>query len=170
MTEKPVRKNNRLSFFDYDSAGVYFITVCTQDRKCILSRIVGDGALGVPCVQLTQKGKIVERYILSGNKMERITVDKYVIMPNHVHIILKVDMDRSGTPRASSPTMAVIPRYVAAFKRLTHQQIGEKIFQRSYHDHVIRGEKDYLKIWEYMENNPKQWELDCLFSEEDVCI
>ena len=166
MSKVPKRKNNRLSFYDYDSAGAYFITICTQNRKCILSRIVGDDALGVPKLQLTDLGKIVEKYILSGNQMERVSVEKYVIMPNHIHILLNVEMDRSGTPRASSPTMAVVPRFVAVFKRLVHWEAEEKIFQRSYHDHVIRNQQDYLKIWEYIGNNPKQWELDCFYMEE----
>ena len=133
----------------------------------MLSRIVGDDALGVPKNLLTDMGKIVEKYIRSGNRMERVTVEKYVIMPNHIHILMIVDMDVSGTPRASSPTTAVIPRFVASLKRLSNQEIGENIFQRSYHDHVVRGEQDYLKIWEYIENNPKQWELDCFYVKEE---
>ena len=108
----------------------------------------------------------MEKYICSGNRMERARVEKYVIMPNHIHILMIVDMDVSGTPRASSPTTAVIPRFVASLKRFSNQEIGENIFQRSYHDHVIRGEQDYLKIWEYIENNPKQWELDCFYVKE----
>lgn len=133
----------------------------------MLSRIVGDDALGVPENQLTQMGKIAEAYSLSGNKMERVTVEKYVIMPNHIHILLLVDMDEGGTPRASSPTVAVIPRFVSAFKRLVNQKIGQNIFQRSYHDHIIRGQQDYLKIWEYIDNNSKQWSLDCFYTEDE---
>ena len=164
--ELPKRKPNRLSNYDYDSAGAYFITICTKDRKCILSEIVGDAALGVPKLQLTNLGAIVEKYVLSGNQMERVTVAKYVIMPNHVHILLCVDMDTSGTPRATSPTSAVVPRFVSALKRLINREIDENIFQRSYHDHIIRNQVDYLKIWEYIDNNPKQWELDCFYLEE----
>ena len=159
----PKRKSPRLSGYDYNEGGTYFITICTQDRKCLLSRIVGDDAHGVPKNSLTSFGRIAEKHILSGNKMNRVFVDKYVIMPNHIHLILIVEDAQSGTPGASSPTNAVVPRFVAAFKRLTQQEIGERIFQRSYHDHVIRNQKDYLRIWEYMENNPKQWELDCFY-------
>ena len=98
--------------------------------------------------------------------MDRVTVEKYVIMPNHIHILLAVDMEENGTPRASSPTTAVVPRFVAALKRFSNQEAGNNIFQRSYHDHIIRGQQDYLKIWEYMENNPKKWELDCFYVKE----
>ena len=131
-----------------------------------MSRIVGDDALGVPQNRLTFFGEVVEKYIISGNQMNGITVDKYVIMPNHIHILLQVDMETDGPPRASAPTLAVVPRFVSAMKRLVNKELGENIFQRSYHDHVIRGREDYLKIWEYMENNPKQWELDCFYTKE----
>ena len=75
-----------------------------------------------------------------------------------------------GMSRATSPTKAVVPRFVAALKRFSNKEIGENIFQRSYHDHIIRNEKDYLRIWEYIENNPKQWELDCFYVEDMECI
>ena len=101
--EFPKRKQNRLKDYDYDSAGAYFITVCTQDRKCLLSYIVGGGAFDAPENQLTSMGKIVEKYIQSGNHIDRVTVEKYVIMPNHVHLLLIVDMV-DGTSRAPSPT------------------------------------------------------------------
>jgi len=166
MMNLPNRKNNRLINYNYDSAGAYFLTICTKEKQCILSHIVGDDALGVPENQLTKMGKIVEKYILSGNNMDRVRVDKYVIMPNHIHIIMFVDMDTSGTPRASSPTNAVVPRFVAALKRLVNKETKQNIFQRSYHDHVIRGEQDYLKIWEYIDNNPQKWMLDCFYVEE----
>ena len=164
--EFPKRKQNRLKDYDYDSAGAYFITVCTQDRKCLLSHIVGGGAFDAPDNQLTNMGKIVEKYVLSGNRVDRITVVKYVIMPNHIHLLLNVDMDQNGTSRAPSPTNAAIPHFVSTLKRFCHKEIGESIFQRSYHDHVIRNRQDYLKIWEYIDNNPKQWELDCFYVKE----
>ena len=97
--------------------------------------------------------------------MEGLFVDKYVIMPNHIHVLLMVDSTQSGPPGASAPTQALIPRFVSAFKRMVHQEIDIKIFQRSYHDHIVRNEKDYLRIWQYMENNPKQWEMDCFYQE-----
>ena len=163
--EFPKRKQNRLKDYDYDSAGAYFITVCTQDRKCLLSHIVGGGAFDAPENQLTSMGKIVEKYIKSGNHIDRVTVEKYVIMPNHVHLLLIVDMV-DGTSRAPSPTNAVIPHFMSTFKRFCHRDIGQKIFQRSYHDHVVRDRQDYLKIWEYIDDNPKQWELDCFYVKE----
>ena len=164
------RKRTRLLGYDYSSAGAYFITICAKKKKCLFSNIVGDDAHGVPQNKLTKIGAIIQKHILSGKNINGVTIDKYVIMPNHIHIILFVDDMIDGTPRASSPTIAIIPRFVAALKRFTNQEIGRNIFQRSYHDHIIRNEADYLRIWEYIENNPKQWELDCFYMEETECI
>lgn len=66
-------------------------------------------------------------------------------MPNHIHMIIVVN--NNGTPRVSSPTNAVIPQIVSALKRLSNREIGHNIFQRSYHDHIIRNEKDYTEIY-----------------------
>lgn len=164
------RKPTRLPDYDYNLEGAYFITICTQNKKCLLSKIVGDDALGVPKTQLTKTGAIVEKFILSGENIKALTVDKYVIMPNHIHLLLIIEKDGGGTPRASSPTTAIIPRFVASLKRFVNKEAGESFFQRSYHDHIIRNEKDYLRIWEYIENNPKQWELDCFYTGETECI
>ena len=153
--------------YDYDREGTYFITICTQDRKCLLSHIVGGGAFDAPENQLTSMGIIMEKYIQSGNQIDRITVENYVIMPNHIHLLLRVYRNDGGTSRAPSPTNAVIPHFISTLKRFCHREIGEGIFQRSYHDHIVRGEKDYLKIWEYIDNNPKQWELDCFYVKEE---
>ena len=82
MMELPKRKPNRLKTYNYSSDGAYFITICTQDKKCLLSKIVGGGALDAPKNILTDAGKIVEKHILS--EICRVTVNKYVIMPNHI--------------------------------------------------------------------------------------
>ena len=152
--ELPKRKPNRLSDYDYNQNGAYFITICTQDRKPILSTIVGGGALDAPTVTLTKIGEIARKYILSSNRIPGINVDKFIIMPDHIHLILSVD---NGTSRAPSPTNAAIPHFVSTFKRFCHKEIGEAIFQRSYYDHVVRSQQDYNEIWEYIENNPRKW-------------
>ena len=165
--ELPSRKPNRLPDFDYSTPGAYFITICVKDKQCRLGRIVGGGAFDAPQMNLNNIGKLVEKNILSGNLIYGICVDKFVVMPNHIHMILLVNEDFSnGTSRAPSPTNAIIPHFVSTFKRFCHRDIGENIFQRSYHDHIIRGEKDYLQIWEYIENNPAKWKEDCFYKEE----
>ena len=108
---------------------------------------------------------------MSGNRCRGVRVDKYVIMPNHVHLLIFVDETVSdGMSKAPSPTNAVIPHFVSTLKRFCHRDIGRKIFQRSYHDHVIREERDYLRIWAYIDGNPARWREDCFYTEdtEDV--
>lgn len=164
--ELPKRKPNRARGFDYNSDALYFITICTKDRKCILSSVVGCGALDAPQVKLTNIGKIVEKYIVSTNNIKNINVDKYIIMPNHIHMIIMVD--NNGTPRASSPTNAVVPQAISALKRLASKELGQNIFQRSYHDRIIRDEEEYLKIWEYIEYNACKWQEDCYYVNEQT--
>ena len=165
----PRRKPNRLPNFDYSTPGAYFITICTENRLPILSKIVGGGAVDAPQTQLMKPGQIVQRYILSGDRIRGVTVDKYVIMPNHIHIILLVDdTAAAGTSRAPSPTNAVVPHFVSTLKRFCHRDIGREIFQRSYHDHVIRDEEDYLMIWQYIDNNPAVWQEDCFYVKQSL--
>ena len=153
------RKNNRLSEYDYNSIGAYFITICVKDKQKILSHIVGDGALDVPKVELTHIGKIVDKYIRSTNNIENVTVDKYVIMPNHIHILVSITADKRDV-EAPSPTNKLIPRVVSALKRLSNREIGYNIFQRSYYDHIIRNRHDYDAAWQYIDENPIKWTSD----------
>ena len=165
--ELPSRKPNRIPKFDYSTPGAYFVTICVEDKKCILSTIVGGGAFDAPYARLTKLGQIVQKNILSGNRIPGISVDKFVIMPNHIHMILFVDHIAIGEAlMASSPANAAIPHFVSALKRFCHRDAEMRIFQRSYHDHVIRGEKDYLKIWEYIDTNPARWKEDCFYIPE----
>ena len=144
------RKPNRLNGYDYSSQGAYFITICTLDRKCILSRIVGGDALIAPQTNLTYCGEIVRKYIESMPG-----IDKYVIMPNHIHLLIAID----GPMKASAPTISV-PNLIRSFKVLVSKEIGQSIWQRSYHDHIIRDEEDYLNHLRYIEDNPAKWSED----------
>ena len=87
-------------------------------------------------------------------------MDKYVIMPNHIHMIIFLH----GTMRASSPTKN-IERIIQSFKILVTKEIGDGIWQRSFHDHIIRGDVDYHKIWEYIDTNVLRWEKDCFYTD-----
>ena len=168
--ELPKRKTTRWQNFDYDRSDVYFITVCTKNRTCRLSH-VGDGALDVPYNKLTAEGEIVQRHLLSHLTPD-LCIEKYIIMPNHVHFLLFVRSEFAGTSRAPSPTSKlppsptnrIVPRFVSTFKRYCRAEIGEKIFQRSYHDHVIRNQDEYNRIWSYIERNPEFWKKDCFYS------
>ena len=174
----PVRHLVRLSEFDYSSEGSYFLTVCAIQHKCIFSRIVGGVVLEAPFFILSSIGRIVERNLLEVLKQRtNIVIDRYVIMPNHVHILLRIN-GASGTPPPTNLPVnraanAVIPAFVGTWKRFANREAGRALFQRSYYDHVIRNEKDFLVHWEYIENNPARWLEDALYREEtedsDVC-
>ncbi len=161
--ELPKRKPNRIPNFNYSAAGAYFITICTQEKKNILSRIVGGGDLDAPQISLSPIGQIVEQYILSSEQISGLHIDKYVVMPNHIHLIVFLDSDNMEPP--VTPANHKLPHFVATLKRFCHRDAGIKFFQRSYHDHVIRGEKDYQMIWQYIDNNPASWEQDCFYFE-----
>ena len=162
----PKRKPTRLKEYDYSAPGAYFITICVKDRKQLLSRIVGDGVLDVPQNILTKYGEIAEEYINQMNEFyDYISVDKCVIMPNHIHLILFVIDSENGTSWTPSPTNSVVSKFVSTFKRFCNNEFGENIWQRSYHDHIIRGEKDYRNIWEYIDTNVQRWELDCFYND-----
>lgn len=80
--ELPKRKTARLKGFDYNNRGAYFITICTQNRKNVLSTIVGEGS---PLPRLSRYGETVEKWIQNiPEKYQEISVDQYVIMPNHI--------------------------------------------------------------------------------------
>ena len=99
-------------------------------------------------------------------KYPSVRVDNYAIMPNHIHLLLSLESDGTGNP---SPTVGtIIGWYKYSISKQANQAlgtVGTAIFQRSYHDHVIRNEKDYTEIWEYIENNPRKWALDRYYSE-----
>ncbi len=157
----PLRKQNRLADYDYSQPGAYFLTVCVKDRSCILGSIVGaDDHIG-PHTNLSNIGKIVEKYThtIPG-------IDQYVIMPNHVHMILRISAKDplEGPMWSSAPTDTSIPRLMRTWKSLITKELGESIWQRSYYDHIIRDEQDYIVRAQYIANNPARWCQDRYYS------
>lgn len=149
------RKPNRIAEYDYSLNGAYFVTICTENRSKTLSSIVGDGS---PVPKPT--GLIAEKMIRQlPNKYPTVTVDKYIIMPDHIHLLLQIDCDiGTGNP---SPTLGnIIGWYKYQVTKQTNSSLGtpgHKVFQRSYYDHVIRNQQDYNEVWEYIDNNPRKW-------------
>ena len=158
----PKRKPTRLKDFDYSNAGAYFITICTDKRQQFLSCIVGVDVLGDPKkVELLPYGMVADKYINQMNEFyEGITVDQYVIMPNHIHLLIFVQDD--GSPRTSTPTKQTssISHFVSTFKRFCNKECGGNIWQRGFFDHVIRGRDDYEEIVKYISENPMRWHCD----------
>lgn len=152
----PQRKRLRLPQYDYSAAGCYFLTLCTKDKRCTLGS-VGRADPGTPQVRLSPLGELAESYIRSMEEAyAELSVEKYVVMPNHIHLLL---MLHGGAPGAARPTQS-ISRVVAAFKRLTNREAGETLWQDSYYDHVVRNEQDFLRIWNYIDTNPVRWTED----------
>ena len=163
----PIRKSIRLKDYDYSTPGAYFITICTKDKKPVLNKIVGTDVLGGPQVIMHKYGEIAENQIKEMSRFyENIFVDKYVIMPNHIHLILRVTDVQGGPPRTSVPTNNTISNFIGTFKRLCNRQYGKNIWQYRSHDHIIRDECDYRKIWEYIDENPIRWTCDRFYIDE----
>ena len=159
----PERKIIRLRSYNYNTQGTYFLTLCAEKRAPIFGRVVGGGVLDAPQVELSKIGKIIKEHILTLDSLEYAEVERWVIMPNHLHLLITVH-ERNGTSRTPSPTNTTIPQIVSTFKRLINQRIGFSVFQRSYYDHIVRNEEDYLRIREYIDNNPARWKEDQYFS------
>ena len=162
MAEPPKRKHPRLKNYDYAKTGAYFVTFCTKDRKNILST-VGRGALAPPLVTLTPCGKIVDELIQKIPLVySRTFLEHYVIMPNHVHLLLRLERGHGGAG-APRPTVSAI---VGGIKSLSTRKIGTTIWQPSFYDHVIRDDNDFLRIWTYINTNPAKWAEDRYYTED----
>lgn len=162
MIEQPKRKQNRLPEFDYSQPNPYFITVCTDKKRCILGYVVGASSARSAYVELSNFGKAVEAAILSIPKhYATVEVEKFVVMPNHLHLLLWIKDCSEKAPTVS--------HVIQQMKGAVTKQLGESIWKKSFHDHVIRGEADYREIWEYIENNPHnplKWTLDRYYYED----
>ena len=76
-------------------------------------------------------------------------------------------MPASGASRMPRPTNQVIPMFVSSLKRFTNRKTGVDLWQKSYHDHIIRNEQDFLQVWQYIDDNPAQWLEDCYYENEE---
>ena len=199
MREFSERKPNRLRGYDYSKDGAYFLTICVKDRAEILGKIENGQII------LDEYGKIIVQEMASSCELRKeCKIDRYVIMPNHVHLILLIQhsVGADGNPPISPhppiypnfaitpvtpipPIAPVMPRvnwetgrlpsvptsslpqnhsvssFVRGFKGATSRILGFSIWQRSFHDHIIRDENDHTRLAQYIEDNPVNWENDC---------
>lgn len=154
----PKRKPTRLKEYDYSLPGAYFVTICTHNKKHLLSNIVGEGLCPLPKNTLTEIGKEIEKTIQYINhNYVGVAISKYVIMPNHIHLI--VELESSGG-HGNPPLQNIIGQ----LKSYTTNKYGEILWQRSFHDHIIRNKEDYDKIWEYIDTNVIKWQTDCFYT------
>lgn len=170
-------KQMRLANFDYSQNGYYFITVCTKDMKQVLSDVCDSLSEPVasgfharqnedepdvpgfninPHIKLSEIGKTVDDTIQYMNSnYEFIKIKHYVIMPNHIHLIIAVNNPDAVVGRGS-PTLH---EYIKRLKTFTTKKYGQKLWQLGYYDHIIRNEGDLYNHIQYINENPKKWIL-----------
>ncbi|MCR4439552.1 MAG: hypothetical protein QHJ34_13500 [bacterium] len=184
--EKHHRRSIRLREYDYSQPGAYFITVVTQDRRCLFGEVVNGQ------MRLNEVGHMVRReWANLSNRFPNIHLDAFIIMPNHVHVIIIItDVKPVGAglvPAHNGATTRVAPTdatdahngvaptvgdIVGAFKSITTVQytygvkycgwppFRGRLWQRNYYEHIIRNEKSLNRVREYILNNPLRWETD----------
>lgn len=155
MNEQPKRKRIRLQNFDYASPNYYFVTICTHEKKHIFG--MGD--------HLTRYGKIAQTCFVTVNDVfPSVKIDKYVIMPNHIHAIIAIKnepTDQAARMYACPTLGTVISNYKAAVTRMIHAiDPSIRVWQTRFYDHVIRDQTDYENSWTYIDENPVKWESD----------
>ena len=161
--ELPKRKNIRLNGYDYSQNGAYFLTVCTDNREHLLSEVVV--GQGLCSCRLTDIDTLIECEIKKiPERFSNVCIEKYVIMPNHIHMIVVLKQRQEQSPCPTNPTIdGIICAYKSITTKLcnvTDNMPGRKIWQFRYHDHIVRSDDDYQKIWQYIDENPAKWTAD----------
>lgn len=146
MDQYPKRKNPRIKNYDYSSNGYYFVTICTHQKNCIF---------GQPH-NLNRLGRIAAEGLDEiSSHFAGVEINKYVVMPNHIHAIIVLN-------QADADLSVIVGAYKSYVSKKVHEADSSvKLWQTSFHDHVIRSQRSYEKIWEYIETNPQKWEEDC---------
>lgn len=167
--ELPKRKPNRLKGYDYSNNGAYFVTVCAKNRQEIFGSVIAD-AVGADNIRpksaeekihLSKTGELVKTAIESINTYyPYANIDKYIIMPNHIHILIVINDTASDGRIISAPTGENKKRLeiiIGQMKRWASRQAGIPLWEKSFHDHIIRTDNDYNDAWNYIDSNPRLW-------------
>lgn len=145
----PRRKRIRLKYYDYSACGMYFITICIKNRLDLLGKIQDKHN-----IVLSAEGIIVEKEL---QKIEvlltNVTIDEYIIMPNHIHMILIINENKNVS----------ISRIIKQYKMRVSKKIGYSLWQKSFYEHIIRNEEEYFTIKQYIQNNIVNWKQDKYF-------
>ena len=166
----PRRRSLRLQAYDYAKAGAYFITIVTQDRRCLFGEIAAGE------VRLNEVGRLVaDTWQWLETRYPSVLMDEYVVMPNHIHGIIVMTGEGGGTGDSRiAPTQGrrgvgrkALGNLIGAFKTVAAKRLnlargtpGRRLWQRNYYEHVVRGEEDMDRIRAYIRDNPLQWEFD----------
>lgn len=158
------RHSTRLEGYDYGTEGFYFLTICCKDRINLFGEIIQSQMI------LNEYGEIVKRHWIETPTLRpNIQLHDYVIMPNHFHAIIEIMVSQTpslinNTPvDMPKPTSQTLGSIIRGFKSSVSKEIGDSIWQRNYHDHVIRDEKELEAIRKYIHNNPIEWHKDINF-------
>jgi len=148
----PVRKLQRMKGFDYSTPTSYFITICTHNKECLF---------GQPSA-LNSYGQIAYDHIfMLPSHFPGLKIDHFVVMPNHVHILLTVNWGDVPADHQFPNLSAIVGSYKSAVSKAIHQTYPDlPIWQKSFHDHIPRTEKDFQEIWKYIDENPHNWDSD----------
>jgi REP element-mobilizing transposase RayT len=158
------RRSIRLKGYDYGQPGAYFVTLCVQDRVCVLGEIVRDA------MTLSDWGRIAaQSWLWLEEQYPHVALDVWVVMPNHLHgIVILLDDDavieaRHDAPRRHKP----LGQLIGAFKTTCTKRInqlrgtpGTKFWQRNYYEHIVRDARDMARIRQYIIDNPRRWKED----------
>ncbi|WP_293732333.1 transposase [uncultured Parabacteroides sp.] len=162
------RHSIRLQGYDYSQEGLYFITMCVQNRKCIFGEINNGEMI------LNDNGKIIEKTWLDlPNHNPHIELNIFCIMPNHIHAVIEITahVGAGSKPAQNNPfpnhSLSEIVRQFKTFSSRHINQLsckqGHPVWQRNYYEHIIRNEISYNNIYRYIMNNPQKWEDDKLY-------
>lgn len=174
MNEKlPKRKGIRLKNYDYSEYGAYFITICTKEKRKTLSKTVGAIHESPEInIKLTKCGEYVEKYIQISKTRFNVEINQYVIMPNHVHLIIEIiPNDMRAIRESPLQSRSVISQIVGFIKANSSKEIHKinpdlEVWQRGFYDHIIRDKNEYEEISKYIHENPLKWQFDELYCEE----
>ena len=144
----PKRKHPRLKEYDYSNDGGYFVTVCVKNKE----KLLGEPVLVNGKIKLTPIGETAEKHIkVINSAYDGVRVDSYMIMPDHIHMLITI----SGGMRACRPTS--LQTVVRTFKTMVTREIGFSVWQTSFYEHIVRDEKDYTDIDNYIRANPQKY-------------
>ena len=159
VTPKYQRKNLRLRHYDYSQAGLYFVTICGQNRFKYFGEITEGKFIGNAPANMIVKIWIDLPYRFP------VALHEYMLMPNHFHAIIEIKQDNEYS----------LGEIIDAFKSMTTKEyimgvkdkdwfpFEKRLWQRNYYEHIISDEKSYLKLFEYIQNNPIKWEDNMFF-------
>ena len=164
----PQGKHHRLKNYDYSKPGYYYVTINTHNNKKVLSKVGRGLAPAEIEIILSPIGEIAKEQLFSlEERYSALKIDKFVIMPDHIHIIFILEESAAGaSPRPTVPD--IVCAYKSLTTRLCNQQFnthGKKLFQTSFFDEVIRNDEHYAEVWQYIDNNPLKY---CLKKENNL--